>query len=380
MRIVIDGRYIQDAFPGIGRYTYNLIAALAGLETGSRLIVLVNARLQNRRFDLNRLAVLPGCELAECPVARFLPSELLRLAPVVRALRPDLFHSPFFLRPYPLGAPSVHTIHDLIPLQMPREQSGFQNTIFRLGVRTACRRAAAILTLSESSARGLRRFCPQAAGRIFVTPLAPDPGFRPLPPAEKQQALQKLGLAGCRYVLHVSSGLLHKNVELLLLAWERHLQHCPEERRRLVLAGDFGRRHVPIAGSAARLQAANSIVFLGAVDEAVLAALYNGADLFVFPSSMEGFGLPIVEAMACGAPVLTTDQVGIAAGLGNAARLVPANELDPLAEALDQLLTDQALGRSLSERGMALAGKCSWRETARLTWDVYRTVMDRREK
>jgi glycosyltransferase involved in cell wall biosynthesis len=377
---VIDGRYIQDAFPGIGRYTYNLIAALAELETGSRLIVLVNARLQNRRYDLSRLAVLPSCELAECPVERSLPSELMWLACAVRAFRPDLFHSPYFLRPYPLGVPFVHTIHDLIPLQMPREQSSIQNMIFRLGVRAACRNAAAILTLSESSAQQLRRYCPKAAGRIFVTPLAPDPGFRPLPPAEKQDALQRLGLAGCRYVLHVSSGLRHKNVELLLLAWDRHLQRCPEDRRRLVLAGDFGCRRAPLAEFAARFQAADSIVFLGAVDEAALVALYNGADLFVFPSSMEGFGLPVVEAMACGAPVLTTDRVGIAAGLGDAAWLVPANELDLLAEALDQLWTDQVLGCSLSERGMALARKRSWRETARLTWDVFRTVMDRREK
>lgn len=380
MRIVIDGRYINDTFPGIGRYTYNLIASLAELETGSRLIVLVNARLQNRRYDLNRLAALPGCEMAECPVDRTLLSELLRLAPVVRALRPDLFHSPFFLRPYPMDAPCVHTIHDLIPLQMPREHARVQRMIFRLGVRMACRNAAAILTISELSARGLRQYCPEAAGRIFVTPLAPDPCFRLLPPEEKQDVLRRLGLAGCRYVLHVSSGLLHKNVDLLLLAWDRHLQRRPEEQRRLVLVGNFGRRHAPIAALAERLPARNSIVFLGAADEAALVALYNGADLFVFPSSMEGFGLPVVEAMACGAPVLTTNRVGIAADLGDAAWLVPAHELDPLADALDQILADEALGRSLSEQGLAFTQSRSWRATARLTWNVYRNVMGYREK
>ena len=380
LRIVIDGRYINDAFPGIGRYTYNLIASLAELETGDPLIVLVNARLQNQRFDFNRLAALPGCEMVECAVNRFLPSELLRLAPVVRALRPDLFHSPFFLRPYPLNSPCVHTICDLIPLQIPSVHSGVQRMIFRMGVRMACRKGAAILTISELSARELRGLCPEAAGRIFVTPLAPDPCFRLLPPGEAQDSLRRLDLAGCRYVFHVSSGLCHKNVDLLLRAWDRHIQHHPEEQRRLVLAGNYGRRQEPLAALADGLPSRNSIVFLGAVDETALVALYNGADLFVFPSSMEGFGLPVVEAMACGAPVLTTDRVGLAADLGNAAWMVPADELDPLADALDGILAIQELRRSLSARGLAFTQGRSRQATAQLTWNVYRNVVGNREK
>jgi alpha-1,3-rhamnosyl/mannosyltransferase len=249
-----------------------------------------------------------------------------------------------------------------------------------IGVRLACRKAAAILTVSESSARALRQLCPAAAGRIFVTPLASDPCFRLLPPEEKQDVLRRLGLAGCRYVLHVSSGLPHKNVDLLLLAWDRHLQRHPEEQRRLVLAGNFGRRHAPIAALAERLPARNSVIFLGAADEMALVALYNNADLFVFPSSMEGFGLPVVEAMACGAPVLTSDRVAIAADLGNAAWSVPANELDPLADGLDRILADQELGRSLSEQGLAFTQSRSWRATARATWNVYRNVVSHREK
>jgi glycosyltransferase involved in cell wall biosynthesis len=380
LRIVIDGRYINDAFPGIGRYTFNLIASLAELGTGDALLVLVNTRLPNRRYDFNRLAALPGCEIVECAVDRFLPSELLRLAPVVRALHPDLFHSPFYLRPFPLATPCVHTIHDLIPLRFPRGHTRVQRMMFGMGVRVACRMGAAILTLSELSARELRRLCPGASRRIFVTPLAADPCFRLLPPGEAENILHSLDLAGCRYVLHVSSGLHHKNIDLLLRAWDRHMRNHPEDQRRLVLAGNYGRRQAPLAALADSLPARSSIVFSGAVDETALVALYNGAELFVFPSSMEGFGLPVVEAMACGAPVLTTDRVGLAADLGNAAWLVPADELDPLVDALEGILAIQELRRSLSARGLAFTQSRSRQATAQLTWNVYRNVVGLGEK
>jgi glycosyltransferase involved in cell wall biosynthesis len=372
MRIVIDGRYINDAFPGIGRYTYNLIVSLAELGTGDALIVLANSRLPNQRYDMSRLGGLPGCKIEDCRVDRFLPSELLGLASVVRRLRPDVFHSPYYLRPYPLAAPCIHTIHDLIPLEVPEEFSWIDRMVFRLAAPMACRKAAAVLTISEPSACALRRWYPPLEGRIHVTPLAPDPQFRPLPADQRSEAVRRSGLAGIRYVLHVSSGLPHKNVELLLLAWDRYVRRRPQARHRLALAGNYGRRQAEIVAFARRLEARDSICFLGDIDDSTLAGLYNSADLFVFPAAIEGFGLPVIEAMACGAPVLTTDRVSAAAALGDAGWAIPADSLESLVNALDRLLGDGELRRTLARRGLAHAASYSWQTTARETWRVYR--------
>ncbi len=377
LRIVIDGRYINDSFPGIGRYTYNLIVALAELGTGHRLIVLANSRLRNRRYDLNRLAALPECQVEDCRVARFLPSELLSLAPAVHRLNPDIFHSPFYLRPYPLRVPCVQTIHDLIPLEAPGELSRIDRIVFRAGVHMACRTAAAVITISEVSAKALCRRHPQVAGRIHVTPLAPDPIFRPMPAEQAREGVGRAGLEGGRYVLHLSSGLPHKNIHLLLAAWNRHIQSHPRGERRLVLAGNYGRRQAEIVAFARRLEARNTIHFLGDTDDRTLAALYAGADLFVFPAATEGFGLPVVEAMACGAPVVTTDRVAAAADLGDAAFLIPANALDPLVNALDTTLGDEELRKTLSARGLARAANFSWKATALATCRAYEQVADR---
>lgn len=378
LRILIDGRYINDGFPGIGRYTFNLIVALAELETGDVLVVLVNSRLRNRRYDLNRLAALPGCRVEDCRVDRFLPSELVRLGGVVHRLKPDIFHSPFYLRPYPLHVPCIQTIHDLIPMEVPEELGKIGRIVFLAGVSLACRSAAAVLTVSELSAGALRRRFPAAAGRIHVTLPAPDPGFRPLPEERIQEALRRVALDGRRYVLHLSSGLPHKNVRLLLEAWARYVSRRPRDGRLLVLAGDYGRRHAEFAAVCGRLGLRGAVRFPGELDDGTLTALYNGADLCVFPAATEGFGLPVVEAMACGAPVITTDPVAAAASLGDSALLVPANALAPLVDALDNVLADEGLRKTLSARGLARAASYSWKATAQATHDVYRLVAGKR--
>jgi glycosyltransferase involved in cell wall biosynthesis len=373
LRIVIDGRYINDAFPGISRYTYNLASALGEvIDDGSRLILLINSKLPNRCHNLAHLAALPPVKLVECPVDRFLPEELLKLGLFVHRLRPNLFHSPFFLRPYPLFSPFIHTIHDLIPLQMPMRFSFAERIIYRVCMHTAARKASAILAISESSANDLLQYWPAASSRSFITPLAPDPVFRRLSVEEKKQEANRLHLQGCRYVFHVSSGLRHKCIELLLPAWKQFLQRCSANSQKLILAGSYGPKHTQFAELAKQLSITNSVSFIGRVDDRDLVALYNCADLFVFPSNVEGFGLPVIEAMACGTPVLTTDAVGMVSGTTEAAWTIPANALDPLVTALEQLLSDEALRQRLSEAGLARAGSCTWRDTARLTWQIYR--------
>jgi glycosyltransferase involved in cell wall biosynthesis len=377
LRAVIDGRYINDACPGIGRYTFNLIAAMAQSAGDDQLVVMVNSRLRNRRYDLARLAAVPSCRLVDCRVDRYLPAEVLGLAPEARRLRPDLFHSPYFLRPYPLAVPCINTIYDLFPMQMPGAHSRLERLVFYVGIRMAMRRSKAILTISGFTADALRALWPEAAGRVFITPLAPDPWFRRLPETEGREAVRHLGLEERPYVFHVSSGMPHKNIGLLLRAWCECIRRPHIARHRLVLAGNYGRWHAQIAALAKQLDLGDSAVFLGDVDDRTLLALYNGAELFVFPSRMEGFGLPVLEAMACATPVLTTASVCAAAGVGDAAWSIQTDALEPLVAALDRLLSDEGLRRTLAGRGLICSQGYTWQETAKKTWHVYKTIARR---
>jgi alpha-1,3-rhamnosyl/mannosyltransferase len=373
VRIVVDGRYINDGFPGIARYAFNLVRALGALDSGHELLVLTNRELPNSRFDLAELEGLPRCRLVECGIQRFLPSELLRLPTAVARLRPTVFHSPFFLRPYPLQSPCIVSLHDVIPLHRSyRERSPLDWAVFRIGARLACVTSAAILTMTRATARAIAAWCAPAAERLSVVPLAPDPRFRPQPPEEAERMKSKLGLRR-PYVLHVGSHLAHKNVDTLIGAWARLRQTEGREARdhELVLAG----RSAPDGSLRRRVSRCgldSEVRFLGEVEEADMAALYGAADLFVFPSHVEGFGLPVVEAMACGTPVVCSDDPALREVAGAAALAVDPGDPAALAEALRGLLESDRRRRELAAEGLARCARLSWRTTAEATLDVYR--------
>jgi alpha-1,3-rhamnosyl/mannosyltransferase len=373
VRIVVDGRYINDGFPGIARYAFNLVRALGALDGGDELLVLTNRELPNSRFDLAELEGLPRCRLVECGIQRFLPSELLQLPRVVARLRPTVFHSPFFLRPYPLQSPCVVSLHDVIPLHRSYRASGpLDRMVFRIGARLACATAAAILTVTRAAARAIAAWYAPAADRLSVVPLAPDPRFRPQPPEVAERMRSKLGL--CRpYVLHVGSHVAHKNVATLIEAWARLRQTKGLEAgdHELVLAGRSApdgslRRRVTRHGLDSEVR------FLGEVEEGDMAALYGAADLFVFPSLVEGYGLPVVEAMACGTPVVCSDDPALRELADDAALAVRAGDPAALAEAVRALLASDHRRRALAADGLARCARLSWRATAEATLDVYR--------
>ena len=377
MRIVIDGRYINDNFPGIGRYTYNLIRAWGALNTGQELVVIVNRRLQNRRFDLKVLETTPNCYLVDCSVPRFLPAELLFLPPLIRSLRPTVYLSPFFLRPYYLPCPCVISIHDVISLHFQTEKHHFlSSTTFRIFARAACRFSAGIVTVSHSSEKAIRKWYPKLDKPIYVTPLAADPCFRQLSSIPVDRMRHKYGLHH-PYVLHVGSHLKHKNVSVLLFAWHRLTSSARLGRQshQLVLAGGGNTRFPEIRHLVARLGIESSVRFLGDVEECDLAALYNGANLFVFPSTMEGFGLPVIEAMACGTPVICSTTDALREVSGDAAWHFDPENVSGLTEGIDRFLGSRQLQKSFGRKGLARSSLFTWEATAKVTNSVCQKVI-----
>jgi len=365
VRILVDGRYIADGFPGIGRATFNLLRALAGEIGQDELHILVDPDRRSSRHDVGALASIPGCHLVECSVPRFLPAEIVRLPGVVRRVAPDVFHAPFFLRPYGLPCPCVVNLDDLIPLHpASRGARVIDRIVFRIGARLACLASAAILVPSEATARAIREWEPRAAEKISVVPFAVDPWFAPRPAAEVKRVRHRLGLER-PYVLHVGSAAPHKNTAGLLAVWAR-LQgeiHRPELQHELVVTGNPVCRPGP-AGS-------NAVRFLGPVDEADLPALYTGADLFVSSSLVEGFGFTVVEAMACGTAVLCGNGGSLPEVTGDAAsRIDPENPV-AFAGAISHLLSNPGVREELAAKGQRRVRQLCWQRAARTVLRVY---------
>ncbi|MFL5801627.1 MAG: glycosyltransferase family 4 protein [Roseiflexaceae bacterium] len=397
MRIAIDARYIADHFPGIGRYVYNLLLGLAALDQPHTLIVLHNPALPNTRHDIAALARFAPVELAATAARPFSATEQVAVPRLLHRLRADLYHAPYYVRPYAgLPCPAVVTLYDAIPHLFPNEVSPRARLLFDLLTRLAIRSSRRVIAISQSASDDLIAAYRVPRARIAVTPLAADPRFRPQPPATIAAARAKYGLPE-RYILALTSNKPHKNLVHLIEAYAQTTDHRPpttdhrpQQNRRtaepaplhpltpspahLVIAGHWDPRYPAARELAGRLGLNDVVRFLPGVAEADLPALLSGAQVFAFPSLYEGFGLPPLEALACGAPVLCGEGSSLPEVVGEAALRVDMHSVAALAAGLARLLSDAALREQLRAAGPRRAALFSWRRTAEATLEVYQQV------
>jgi alpha-1,3-rhamnosyl/mannosyltransferase len=278
------------------------------------------------------------------------------LARGMRADGAEVFLSPYYKMPLACPCPGVITIHDLLFLDYPptpRYGTVRYRLLFRLAATLMARRAAAVLTDSEWSRRQILQRFDLPAERVVVTPLGVSPRFRPVPPEIVLRVAAGYGLEG-DYVLYVGNFRPHKNVAALLEAYAA-LPDALRARVSLALAGDPGTGAAPLRAGAAARGLTQAVRFLGPIPDTDLPALYSGATLFCFPSLAEGFGLPPLEAMACGAPVLCSDAAALPEVVGEGASLVNTRDPGALAAALESLLTDGSTRARLRDRGLIRA-------------------------
>lgn len=377
MRFVLDARTATGHFPGIGRYAFNLARALAPrLDATEELIVLRHASPAGPApWAMDTLTGGPaGARVVDVPASPFELRQQWLLPRRLRGLGAALYHSPYYLMPYRPGAPAVVTVHDLIPLLYPQYFTAGQRLIFALTIRAATHTARQIVAVSNATARDLERLLGPLAGRgaarVSVIPEAADPAFGPRPDREIAALRARLGLPE-RYVLYLGSNKPHKNLVRLVEAWAR-LQPQPMP---LALAGLWDPRFPEARLRAEALGLGDAVRFLGSVPEPDLPALYGGATAFVFPSEYEGFGLPVLEAMACGAPVACARTSSLADIAGDAALMFdPAGE-EAIAQALAQLLSTPDLRAELRDRGRERAARFSWQRAAQETLALYRQMV-----
>ena len=365
MKIVIAAWHVRNFNVGLGRYTRGLIEAIGRVDREHHYVILTpddSIRFPERSNVRYRLVRFPIFK------RRFWE----QVAPLL-AGRYDILHFPYDSRVAWKRAKFVTTIHDVKPLlfETGRSRSNLNRLIERTVVRTTWRRIDHILTDSESSKRDIVAHLGVPADRLTVVYPGIDlEQFRPEP--ARDSATPRLR----PYILCVGGADPTKNVGALISAFSR-LPSAVRMAYDLLLVGDFRRRgelHERIAQSGTGTQT----VLTGVVDDELLIDLYRHAAVFVFPSLYEGFGLPVLEAMACGCPVVSSNASSLPEVAGDAAILVNPNDVDALTAAIERVLQDEDLRSRLRKRGINQAKRFSWERTAEETIAVYRKIAGER--
>ncbi len=370
-RVLFDARVIQDHFPGIGRYAFHLLDALAPLWEGD-LLALVNPNAVNTRYDLALLDRHPNLHLIPTPLGIFHWRSQTHLPRLLAHLAPDLMHFPYYVRPLWAPGPTILNLHDVIPRRFPQYFPRLTRWKIEIIQRLAIHRSQAFVTATQAAAHDFAHFYQVPLDRIAIIPYAPDPRFHPRPPAALAEFRQQRNLPA-RYALYLGANKPHKNLPHLVQAWRKVVDAYPEAH--LVIAGHWDPRYPHARVLTQSLRLTQHVHFLGPVPGESLPWLYAAAHLFVFPSLYEGFGLPVLEAMASGVAVVCSRAPGLSEVAGEAARTFEPMDVEAMAQALIAVWANESLRAQLRDAGLARATQFTWPQVARRTAQTYHRVL-----
>jgi glycosyltransferase involved in cell wall biosynthesis len=376
MRIAFDATPLPPTLGGAGQYVVRLVQGLAALPTRDRIFVLAKPE------DVDRLGPWTG---AAEPVVVRLRSRPIRLVweqtllpRMLRKLQVDLVHSPHYTIPLQAtGTARVVTFHDMIFLLHPEYHQRAKVMFFRRMIREAARRADHIIADSDATRRDAIRLLGVPGDAVTTVPLAADERFRPLADLERiDRVRDRYGLRQ-PFILTVATLEPRKNLVAALQVLVRLRQRGLDCR--LAVAGARGWGDEKLLQELTAGGLAQHVRVLGFVADEDLPALYAAAHVLLYPSLYEGFGLPPLEAMACGVPVIASNRSSMPEVVGDGGLLIDPQDPDAMAAAAERLLRDPAERQRWSERGVRRAADFSWERTARLTYAVYQSVYgDRR--
>jgi glycosyltransferase involved in cell wall biosynthesis len=354
LHVAVDGVGLARPWAGVGVYTTQILRAMAVERPDCRFTVYVPPGVAAEASRSTSYREIPGLPFFGRHVQW--PARLRRLKPEV------FFGAAGALPLMDVGSPSVITIHDLAIYRNAGWFPSRQPLSTRWVVPSSLSRADRVIAVSTNTARDAEELFGVPRSRIAVVPHGVSPGLRPMSGEELAPVRKRLHLPE-RFVLFVGTIEPRKNLLTLLEAWA-----MMRDRPDLVIVGGWGWNFEPIRERITRL--GDKVHHLDAIQPAELPAIYNLARVLAHPAWYEGFGLPPLEAMACGTPVVVSDSTSLPEVVGDAGLVVAAGDADAWRRALENVLGDQDLAADLRRRGILRAAEFSWSRSAAMTWSV----------
>ena len=366
MRIGINGRFLAAKRTGVQRAAYNLIRALVDMDQKNHYILFTTEdQVSNPDWQKPHVTVVPS-RIREGESLRNHFWEQFTLPRLARKHAIDILHSPANLAPLFYRGKSVVHIHDLCFLVNPQWFSFSFRTLYNFVIPRLARRAAKVITNSNNSRNDLLQFCNLSADRVSQVYWAVDDLF--LQTSDTTPSDRKMD----DYILYVGSLEPRKNISTLLEAYEILRKQNPSIKSKLVLIGGESPLFAEVQLKVKHFK--EDVLFQGFVNDHTLQDFYRHARLFVYPSLYEGFGLPPLEAMASGVPVVTTLTSSIPEVVGDAALMVSPYDAQELASTMDLILGDADLRQRLVQAGREQVRKFNWQRVARNTLAIYYEV------
>lgn len=369
MRIGIDVTALPTRLFGAGNYIVNLTQTLIQTDRANEYFIFSKPK------QIELFAGRGGAQIVRVD----LPTRFHRIAweqslfPwLIRRHALDAVHSPHYTMPVLAGCAKVVTFHDMTFFLHPEAHLYYKLIFFRGMIPISARRADALIAISQNTRRDIEQLLPIDASKVFTIPYGIAPIFRPRSVEEQQAALRKYDLPS-QFILYVGNLEPRKNLPSLLRAFaqlaQRGLPHA------LVLAGSRGWMDDELFATLRELNLGQRVFMPGYIPQAELPAVYSASSLFVYASRYEGFGLPVLEAMACGAPVITSNVASMPEIAGEAGVLVQPDNPAELTEAMVRVLTNRDLRERMSRQGVERAKLFSWERAAQETVRVYEQVV-----
>ncbi len=364
LKIAIDGRMIHPhAMHGIARYVFELVQCFGKMSTEHQffLIVLKNSPLLKREWP-------PHIRLVETSASWISFTEQVVIPYILHRLKIDLFHSPSFVAPFFCPCKMVMTIHDLNHIMLPQYYTPMHQFYYNTVVRYSTQRSACVLTVSNFSKSEITKNLEVPAEKVFVTYNGVSEIYRPVEDADFLRYVTELYELPSEFILCLSNNKPHKNVHQLVKAYVSSNLKTP-----LVLVGSVDNYLIGLAEQHGKK---HQVYFIRFIEEEHLPAVYSLCRLFVYPSSYEGFGLPPLEALSCGAPVMVAPTSSLPEVVGSNAVFIDPLDHQSMASILEKAVLQFGIENPFRDSGIRHARKFSWSDMATKTLKLYEQCME----
>lgn len=371
MRIGIQTRLIQGNVTGVGRSTICLLKALAEIDRENEYF-LVSHRGGVLPVDASNFKeVVVKMRTGMIPLLMYW--EQYKVPAAISKLKLDLYHNPEFIVPRKGNCKKVVTVHDIAPYIFPGQKPWLENYYFTKYMAWHLHYADIILADSESTGKDIINYLKVSPEKVRVVHLGVDQDISPVDdPQRIENVKDKFGIIG-DYLFFIGTLEVRKNISNLVKAFDKFVVKTGWDGC-LVLAGNPGHGFEDIAATINSAKHGDRVIIAGYLDNKDMAAMYSGATAFVFPSLYEGFGLPVLEAMAYRTPVLTSNVSSLPEVAGDAALMANPESIDDIAAGIEMLTSDSDLRQTLIEKGLARIRQFTWQNTASQVLRIYRDI------